>query len=199
MSLPRLTEESVRKAVEKAGGQAAGYYALCTAGYRPDEIAICAPGGFKWANDIRQTVRTHAEKHELAIPASCARRREAREPVPAPNWQDAFRSTVMRTGLHLALSQGMLEFLCATADGVLYDRFGTRAFGVGDNYLTIRRALEKRGLIRDRVAKYKSDGMQAHTELTEAGQHVIALLRCCGVFVEADNAIKKRSGGEATP
>lgn len=195
MSLPRLTDGLVEQAVAKAGSQAAGYHALCSKGYRPDEIAICSTG-IKWASDIRHTVRSHAEKHELPIPASCARSREPRERKNYDDWREAFRTSVMRTGLHLSLTQPMLQFLCATADAVMWDRWGDSTLGRPDNYLTTEQSLMKRGLVRRAANRKPLDDLKASLcELTDAGKCIVDMLKATGVFVEADEAIKRRTGG----
>jgi hypothetical protein len=191
MKLDRLTESAVRRA--ESDGKAAGWHALCSAGYLPAEIAVFS----SYAADIRTVVRAHAEKHGLAIPASCARSREPREQRPVLDWREAFRATVLRTGLQLNLSQPMLQYLCATADAVMWDRFGQNLLGAPDNWIATEQSLTKRGLIQRLPPKAIEvrGRMGAVCELTEAGKCVVALLKSVGVFVEADQAIEKRVAG----
>lgn len=117
------------------------------------------------------------------------------------DWQSAFHGSVMRTGLLLSLSQAMLEYLCAVADGVLWDRFGHSALARPDNFLASSRSLEKRGLIRRRPLRKVIDplaqiGLENHWELTPAGEAVVALLKAVGIFIEADRATERKA---ATP
>ena len=113
------------------------------------------------------------------------------------DWQRAFHGNVMRTGMVLALTQPMLEYLCAVADGVLWDRFGASALGRPDNFLASSRSLEKRGLIvRKRPVKITDGyvpGNENHWMRTPAGEAVVSLLKAVGVFVEADRAIEKKA------
>lgn len=192
MSLPRLTDAIVKREIERSGSQQAGWHALCTKGYTPGEVALFCDRP-TWANDVRQRVRMHAEKYELPIPASCARSREPRESKPAGDWREAFRGTVMRTGMQLSLTQTMLEFICATADGVQWDRMGNSTLARPDGYLVTAASLEKRGLVKRRVTTSAEtmNGASFH-ELTDAGKCVVELLKVTGVFTEADRAIEKR-------
>jgi hypothetical protein len=194
MAIPRLTEDVVRRAESADGSKVAGWFALCSKGYLPAEIAVFSEKA--WASDVRTRVRQYAEDKQLPIPASCARTREPREHKPVADWREAFRATVMRTGLNLALTQPMLEHLCATADGVMWDRFGTSSLGRPDNWLATEQSLTKRGLIRRRVdLRSPSHGTgDSVCELTEAGTAVIALLKCTGIFVEADRSIERQGG-----
>jgi len=196
VNLPRLTDGAVRRA--EAAGKAAGWHALCSKGYLPAEIAVFTDHSAH-ASDIRGIVRSHAEKHGLPIPASCARSREPREHKPVGDWREAFRNTVMRTGMHLSLTQPMLEFICATADGVQWDRMGASTLGRPDGFLVTAASLEKRGLVRRRVSSKTDDTIcgAAFHELTDAGKCVVELLKSTGVFTEADLAIEKRVGGKA--
>lgn len=179
--LKRLTERALLKA--EAKGKVAGWYALCTQGYLPEEIAVYAKP-MVYANDVRQKVRNFSELHSLPTPASCGRRQERRTPKIPTDWREAFRSKVMRTGFHLDMSQGQLECLCAISDAVWPDR-KAMATAIASN-----EALMKRGLI------VHNEGTARGWQLTEAGQLVVDLLKLVGVFYEADQAIERRQGGK---
>lgn len=191
--LERLTEALVTKA--ESGGKTAGWHSLCSLGYLPAEIAVFASHAF--ANDIRQAVRNYAERNELPVPASCARSNNPREARAVLDWREAFRGHVMRTGMNLSLTQPMLEFLCATADGVQWDRSGRSTLGRPDHFIVSAASLEKRGLIKRREGRKGDENSigTAFHELTEAGQCVVELLKVTGVFAEADLAIEKRVSG----
>ncbi len=118
-----------------------------------------------------------------------------------PDWRSAFQGHAMRTSFCLALSQPMLEFLCATADGVHWDRrLYSRQWGAAkpDNWLASGGSLEKRGLIerltRVQIESSGSDFTVSHYKLTPAGSAVVELLKVAGIFIEADSAIEKRAG-----
>ncbi len=123
-----------------------------------------------------------------------------------PDWKSAFQGHAMRSSFCLALTQPMLEFLCATADGVHWDRrLYYRQWGAAkpDNWIASGRSLENRGLI-ERITRGQIDAITAtvtfedfhlhsHYRLTPAGAAVVELLRVSGIFVESDAAIEKRS------
>lgn len=121
-----------------------------------------------------------------------------------PDWKSAFQGHSMRSSFCLALTQPMLEFLCATADGVHWDRrIYCRQWGVAkpDNWIASGRSLENRGLI-ERISRSDIDAQplsmeefqfHAHWRLTPAGAAVVELLKVSGIFVEQDSAIEKRS------
>lgn len=119
-------------------------------------------------------------------------------------WKVAFQSQAMRSSFALALSQPMLELLCAIADGVYSDRqLHYRSYGIArpDSLLASSRSLEKRGLIqpvanreeRIREAATARYGEVAFWELTPAGAAVVELLKVGGIFIEADAAIAKKA------
>jgi len=196
--LERLTADGLRRAEERAKGKSAGWYELCRRGYLPAEIAVHADP-LVFATDVSQRVRQYAERYQLAVPVSCATKRVHSVRAAPEDWRAAFRSTVMRTGMCLALTQPMLEFLCATADGVVWDRgiHGATSLAKPDNFIVTGAALEKRGLIRRRPPARSTDDDDIRAsvwETTEAGEAVVALLKSVGVFVEADAAIEKRGG-----
>lgn len=102
----------------------------------------------------------------------------------------------MRTGMSLHLSQPMLEYLCAVADNVTWDRaeIGGRSIARPGSDLVTSASLEKRGLIRRKLNwKPSRDERDAHYELTEAGEAVVLLLKSVGVFVQADAAIGRKA------
>lgn len=119
-----------------------------------------------------------------------------------PEWRTAFQSSAMKSSFCLALSQPMLEFLCATADGVQWDRrLYYRQWGAArpDNTIAASRALEKRGLIIHVPGRLPTDAeieaaSVTYWKLTPAGEALVALLKVAGIFVEADAAIVKRLG-----
>jgi hypothetical protein len=190
MKLERLTQRKVDAALRDGGSKAAAYYELAKQGYLPAEIAVY--GGY--ANDIRSTVSMHARKRGLPLPATCAPSREIVRKVPdITDWRAAFRGTIMRTGMALNLTQPMLEYLCAVADDVQWDRgryFQQMGAAAPDCGLMTASALVKRGLIMlKRAAVHGSH----RYELTAAGQAVVQLLTVAGVFVKADAALSKRA------
>lgn len=122
-----------------------------------------------------------------------------------PDWKSAFQGHAMRSSFCLALTQPMLEFLCATADGVHWDRrLYARQWSIArpDNWITSGDALVKRGLIermtRAEIDRQPSRTMEdfmfyAHYRLTPAGIALVSLLKVSGIFVEADSAIDKKA------
>lgn len=67
-----------------------------------------------------------------------------------PDWKSSFQSSAMKTSFCLALTQPMLEFLCATADGVHWDRrLYCRQWGNArpDSWIASSGGLIKRGLL----------------------------------------------------
>lgn len=113
-------------------------------------------------------------------------------------WRDKFRASSMKVGFTLNLTRPMLEFLCATADGVLWDRslYRDAALAAPDNFLASFNALAKRGLVERNLAAHDSDAPFGHTTiyvLTPAGKAVVELVKLAGMFVEADAAIEKKA------
>lgn len=197
-SLPRLTEAIVKRTCDRAGGKTAGWHALCSKGYLPAEIAIF-DDAVVTGSDVRTRVREWAEKNELPIPASCARRREPKERHQVEDWREAFHRYCMRTGMVLHLTQPMIEYLCATAGGVIWDRRYHHGNVRPDNTLATAASLVKRGLIQYR-ARLRDAGKDAYKllghddtihELTDAGKCIVELLKVTGVFVDADAALRR--------
>lgn len=127
-------------------------------------------------------------------------------PLPLPTAaQTAFKSATMRTSFCLSLSQPMIEFLCAVADDVEWDRSQFHTIHRPDNPWAPFRALEKRGLVipkPDDERRTTSEILQmpanrlceySHWKLTPIGQSVVQMLKVAGIFVEADAAITRRA------
>ena len=117
-----------------------------------------------------------------------------------PPWLDAFKSSSIKTGFLIALTRPQLEYLSAVADDVEWDRAN---YGGGnpfpENFLATSAALVKRGLI-ERKKREEVDALHGQRydsystyRLTPAGEHVVALLKLAGLFIEADAAIQKKA------
>ena len=126
-----------------------------------------------------------------------------KHPAVNEEWRDKFRNQSMRIGFMVSLSKSMLEFLCASADGVNWDRSLYRSIHFPDHWITAARSLEKRGLIRwweegdppRPTEKEYGEGYFNETTcivLTPAGEKVVELLKLAGMFVTADAAITKK-------
>jgi hypothetical protein len=126
-----------------------------------------------------------------------------KQPIPngLADWQQALRGSMLKFGVHLHLSQAMLEFLCAVADDVKWDRALDRGnIHRPDNWLASEVALTRRGLIKrkpPRVLQKHSDNRfsepeWACCELTPAGKCVVELVKMSGVFVEAVESVVKQ-------
>ena len=119
-----------------------------------------------------------------------------------PDWKSSFQGHAMKTSFCLALTQPMLEFLCAVADDVRWDRgLYYRQYGAAkpDNFLAAEHSLQKRGLI-ERLSRavtssipYEEFNFRSMCKLTPAGVALVELLRVAGIFVEADAAVEKRT------
>lgn len=181
MNLPRLTRERLRNAEKH--GKFAGWYALAKRGYVAEEISIHAESAHTPA-DVNVAIRNYCDRHNLPWPATIGRRREIRERRNVTDWREAFRGTVMRTGLSLHITQTQLEQLCAISESVWPDR-GSMA---DRHFLVTCASLEKRGLIRK-----PSEGEQTKKGrawlLTPIGDLLVRMLKEAGVFWEADEAI----------
>lgn len=129
-----------------------------------------------------------------------------KHPAAISEWRDNLRKSSLKLGFQLMLSRPMLEYLCAVADDVLWDR-GLNLGGIHfpDNWLASQNSLVKRGLIERKspeefAAQYPNrgriDGPRGEWstyKLTPAGKAVVELVKLAGVFVEADAAINKKS------
>lgn len=116
------------------------------------------------------------------------------------DWKRAFVGSSMRTNFTLALTQPMLELLCATADGVHWDRhlyFPSMGNARMNSFLMSEAALIKRGLVENVPPSERSKTLDPvasdFLRLTPAGEALVALLRITGIFVESDAASLKRS------
>ena len=121
--------------------------------------------------------------------------------APVSDWRDAFRSCMTRVTFRLVLTRPMLEFLCATAADVRWDR---RAFGgltYPDNWIATEHALAKRGLVVRKPpqaiekAKRKKDAILSFWPwmLTPAGESVVQMLKVGGLYLEPHEAVEKMS------
>lgn len=127
-------------------------------------------------------------------------------PAKVEEWRENFKRSSMRIGFTLSLSKTMLEYLCAVADNVQWDRsLYPGNIHVPDNWIACQNALLKRGLIVRKSdeafhAEYPNlnrmdspRGEWTWFKLTKAGEHVVALVVMCGMFHESDAAINKKA------
>ncbi len=124
-------------------------------------------------------------------------------PLAEDQWKDAFRASSMKIGFNLNLTKTMLEYLCAVADDVQWDRsLFHQNVPYLDNWVASERALKKRGLIERKPKGWfderKHDEHTPFCEmsmcvLTPAGSLVVELVKLAGIFVEADAAINKKA------
>jgi hypothetical protein len=127
--------------------------------------------------------------------------KKSNAPSEVQNWRAAFQSSAMRTSFCLALSQPMLEFLCAVAEGVRWDRaLYYQQYGIAkpDNWLAASHALQKRGLIGPHAPVQLAGTNEewcgrSNWVLTPAGEALVQLLKVAGIFVSADAALMKRT------
>ncbi len=122
------------------------------------------------------------------------------------DWKRRFVGSSMRANFTLALTQPMLELLCATADGVHWDRhlyFPALGQARADTFIASSTALLKRGLVetvpKEVRTKAVSDRLESDfLRLTPAGEALVGLLRVTGIFVEADAASIKKTRARRT-
>ncbi len=125
--------------------------------------------------------------------------------MPDETWQGKFKGATCNVGFKLHLSRSQLEYLCATADGVGWDRHSFGDIHYPDNFIAVFHALERRGLVRaktrdelnrDPLNPFNGEGNNcwesSSAELTPAGEKVIEILKLAGIFVEADKAEVRR-------
>jgi len=116
-------------------------------------------------------------------------------------WKDNFKSYVMRTNFYLGLTRPQMEFLCAVADDVEWDRFRSGP-QTPFNFIASEGALEKRGLIerkKDGRGRWVGQNVYDITStcvLTPAGKLVVELLKITGLFIEQDNAIERKAANK---
>lgn len=110
-------------------------------------------------------------------------------------WQNRLRDSVLKFGFNLHLSRAMLEFLCAVADNVRWDRALNSHLHEPDNWIATEIALTRRGLIERKPAKDLESGTyRQYCRLTPAGECVVTLAKQAGIFVEAcESAAKRRA------
>lgn len=129
-----------------------------------------------------------------------------KHPATDNEWRENLRNHALKFGFHMSLSKAMLEYLCAVADNVMWDRglyFGN--IHLPDNWIASQCSLVKRGLIvrksEGEFAKEYPDfnkkdsrpGEWSNYKLTPAGKAIIELVKLAGIFIEADAAINKKS------
>ena len=94
-----------------------------------------------------------------------------------------------------------MEFLCAVADDVEWDRFRSGP-QTPFNFIASEGALEKRGLIerkKDGRGRWVGQNVYDITStcvLTPAGKLVVELLKITGLFIEQDNAIERKAANK---
>lgn len=119
-------------------------------------------------------------------------------------WLDRFKGAALRVGFQINLTRPMLEFLCAVADGVAWDRSGLGASTINcpDNWIATEHSLVKRGLVMRKPLKIRKQQLDdkdnelwetTPVELTDAGKIVVDLIKLSGVFIESDHAINKKN------
>mgnify|MGYP006969465222 CR=1 FL=1 len=122
-----------------------------------------------------------------------------KHPAADESWKENFSQHTFKTNFVLTLSQSMIEFLCAVAEDVMWDRTRYLSIHKPDNWIASENALIKRGLIIRKCESEKEEYRQSEfmecslCKLTPAGEAVVQLFKVTGVFVESDNAIIKKS------
>jgi len=128
------------------------------------------------------------------------------------SWKQKFQDSTFRTNFQLFLSQSMVEYLCACADNVRWDRSRFCSIHRPDNWVATEASLIKRGLCerkscseleaeRAELEKVMGEDYKEHDgfhlismcRLTPAGQSVVELFKVTGVFVVADGALIKEA------
>ena len=134
-----------------------------------------------------------------------AKKKSTKKTIPIQNdeWKMRFASNSMRSTFCLTLTQPMLEFLCAVADQVSWDRalyFQSIGGAKPDNWSATSTALIKRGLIESKGrlehrnwTTWEEACQDTQWVLTPAGDKMVELLKVTGIFVEADAAILKKA------
>jgi len=124
------------------------------------------------------------------------------------SWKQKFQDSTFRTNFQLFLSQSMVEYLCACADNVRWDRSRFCSIHRPDNWGATEASLIKRGMCErkscseieaERAELKKAMGdeydwkLVSSCRLTPAGQAVVELFKVTGVFVAADGALIKEA------
>ncbi len=126
-------------------------------------------------------------------------------PQPAvEEWKDKFKASSIRVGFQISLTRPMLEFICAVADDVHWDR-ATNGGGMAfpDNFIATGQALVKRGLVerrpQDEIDSRKNRPMISLMDidcgiwvLTPPGKCLVEMLKMTGLFIEQDAAIHQK-------
>lgn len=105
--------------------------------------------------------------------------------MPA-EWKNKLKSSCIKFGFTLHLTKAMLEYLCATSEGVMWDRHYEPWIRVPDNWIATETALTNRGLIERKTrAEIYGDPTWCVCRLTEAGKLVVELVKMAGLFRES--------------
>jgi len=117
------------------------------------------------------------------------------------DWKSNFKSYVMRTNFYLGLTRPQMEYLCAVADDVEWDRFHSGPQSPF-NWIAAEGALTRRGLIerkkdgRGRWVTGNVYDIKSVCVLTPPGKLVVELLKITGLFIEQDNAIERKAAAK---
>jgi len=128
------------------------------------------------------------------------------------DWQTNFKKNLFATHFNLVLTKPMIEFLCAVAEDVQWDRSLYYQGPHRPNHpLATAHVLENRGLVqRKKLKVIKEEGdislkraqaeedssvlhENSYYRLTPAGEALVHLFKVTGVFILADTAINKKS------
>ncbi len=131
-------------------------------------------------------------------------------PEKLQEWKSHLRNSSMKVGFQISLSRSMLEYLCAVADNVQWDRSMFWNLHAPDNWIAAQNALVRRGLIsrrseeeiKQRITRHHRGEMKDgdfhewnHYVLTPAGEAVVSLLKMAGLFEEQMASIDKKAKG----
>ncbi len=117
-------------------------------------------------------------------------------PPAAPGtWKDHFRHTVMREHLTLKLSPAQMEYLCAVAEDVVWDRSRLSTVGT-DTRLATEDSLVRRGFIERKAGKELTQikfvdiwhDAPSLSKLTPLGEAFVNMLKVGGVFIHSQGA-----------
>jgi len=115
------------------------------------------------------------------------------------DWKDNFKGYAMRTNFCIGLTKTQMQFLCAVADNVMWDRWNFGNVHIPDNFIAAETALTRRGLIERKPAEKRKLKRWTNVyelthfcELTPAGKLVVQLLKLTGLFVQSDFAVERK-------
>lgn len=113
------------------------------------------------------------------------------------DWKASFKGYAMRTNFCIGLTRTQLQFLCAVADDVMWDRWNFGSVHMPDNFIASETALTKRGLLQRKPKRALKAWNNVYElthfcELTPAGKLVVELLKLTGLFIESDHAVERR-------